>query len=136
MTIRKATEADFPEIIRLARGMDLDYSGMETDDFYVAEQGGQILGICGLKKHPECLELCSLGVEKDWQGRGLGRQLVRVVLGTAPGDLYLATVIPGFFARFGFRKAEAVPPSMVKKAEWCAGCRPELCTVMLKKGRE
>jgi len=133
MPIRKANKADFPDIIRLAKACSLDYEGMEADAFLVAEERGRILGICGLKKHPECFELCALGVGMKWRGRGWGGRLVRAVLGEAPGEIYLATVIPGFFAPFGFEKAVAVPPSMVKKAEWCAGCRPELCTVMVKK---
>jgi N-acetylglutamate synthase-like GNAT family acetyltransferase len=87
----------------------------------------------GLKMHPECFELCALGVDEKWRGRGWAGQLVRALLQEAPGNLYLATIIPGYFARFGFVKAEAVPPSMIKKPEWCAGCRPELCTVMVRK---
>jgi N-acetylglutamate synthase-like GNAT family acetyltransferase len=134
MRVRKAKKADFPAIIRLANAYNLDYDGMEADRFHVAEEGGRILGICGLKRHPECLELCALGVDDNWRGRGLGGRLVRAVLREAPGELYLATVIPGFFARFGFEKAAAVPASMVKKGEWCAGCTPELCTVMVKRG--
>lgn len=136
MPIRKAAKADFPDIIRLARRLNLDYAGMDSDSFWVAEEGLRILGMVGLKKHAECLELCALGVEEKWRGRGWGGQLVQALLREAPGDLHLATVIPDFFARFGFVKADAVPPSMVKKAEWCAGCRPELCTVMVKKAEK
>jgi hypothetical protein len=47
----------------------------------------------------------------------------------------LATVIPQFFARLGFERTAARPPSLVKTEEWCAGCTPELCTVMIKKKR-
>jgi N-acetylglutamate synthase-like GNAT family acetyltransferase len=133
MPLRKAKKADFPAIVRLANKYSLDYSGMEADRFWVVEEGGRILGICGLKNHPECLELCALGVDERWRGRGWGERLVRAVLREAPADVYLATVIPGFFARFGFEKAAAVPGSMVKKGEWCAGCTPELCTVMVKR---
>ena len=136
MHIRKAQKADLPDIIRLAKTCDLDYAGMEADAFLVAEEGGRILGMGGLKKHPECLELCALGVNKKWRGRGWGDRLVRALIREAPGELYLATIIPDFFARFGFEKATAVHPSMVKKAEWCAGCRPELCTIMVKEGRK
>lgn len=134
MRIRKAQKADFPDIVRLAKACNLDYSGMEEDAFVVAEEGGRILGMGGLKKHPECLELCALGVGKKWRGRGWGKQLVRALLLEAPGELHLATVIPDFFSRFGFEKTDVVPPSMVKKAEWCAGCNRELCTVMVKRG--
>jgi N-acetylglutamate synthase-like GNAT family acetyltransferase len=133
MRVRKSRKRDFPDIIRLAKKYKLDYADMEEDGFWVAEEGGRIRGICGLKKHPECFELCALGVDEEWRGRGWGVQLVRAVLRDVPGELYLATVIPSFFVRFRFEKATAVPVSMVKKAEWCAGCIPELCTVMVRQ---
>lgn len=134
MSVRKARQADFRDVARLARKYGLDYAGMEADDFWVVEEGGAVLGICGLKRHPECLELCALGVEDAFRGRGWGEKLVRAVLGEAADEVYLATIIPGFFTRLGFGKARSVPPSMVKKADWCAGCTPELCTVMVKRG--
>jgi N-acetylglutamate synthase-like GNAT family acetyltransferase len=133
MRVRKANKADFPAIIRLARKYNLDYAGMEADGFWVAEEGGRVRGICGLKKHHECWELCALGVEEAWRGQGWGGKLVRAVIREVPGNLHLATIIPVFFARFGFKKADIVPASMIKKTEWCAGCTPELCTVMVRQ---
>ena len=134
MRVRKAEKADFPDIIRLAKTHNLDYAGMEADGFWVADEDGRVRGICGLKRHRECWELCALGVEEAWRGRGWGGKLVRAVLRKVPAELYLATVIPGFFTHFGFKKTDVVPASMVKKAEWCAGCTPELCTVMVRQG--
>jgi N-acetylglutamate synthase-like GNAT family acetyltransferase len=134
MRVRKARELDFPQVARLARKYRLDYAGMEADAFWVVAERGQIRGICGLKKHPECLELCALGVAEKWRRRGLGERLVRAVVRKAGGELFLATVIPGYFARLGFEKAKSVPASMVKNAEWCAGCMPELCVVMVRRG--
>jgi N-acetylglutamate synthase-like GNAT family acetyltransferase len=134
MSLRKATPGDWPQILELARKYDLDYHGMQADDFWVAVAGERIEGICGLKKHPDCLELCSLGVDKSRRGRGLGKRLVLELLKTVPEDLYLATVIPAFFEKFGFEKTDTRPASMLKKADWCRDCRPELCTVMVRKG--
>jgi N-acetylglutamate synthase-like GNAT family acetyltransferase len=133
MTIRRAKKGDFPQILRIARKYDLNYLGMEADDFWVAAEGEIILGICGLRKSPDCRELCSLGVEEAHRGRGLGRKLVERLLRDVRGDVHLATVIPAFFARLGFEKTAARPVSMVKTEEWCAGCTPELCTVMIRK---
>ncbi len=134
MRVRKARPADWPQILELARKYDLDYEEMQADDFWVIASGRRIEGICGLKKHPDCFELCSLGVKEDRRGRGLANRLVLELLKTTPADLYLATVIPKFFEKFGFRRTDNPPASMVKKADWCANCRPELCTVMVRKG--
>jgi len=119
-------------IIRLARRLGLDYSGMEADDFWLAGESGEIIGICGLKTHRDCLELCALGVQESWRRTGVGTRLVRAVLQAAGSEVYLATVIPDFFTRFGFRATDQIPSPMIKKADWCQGCRRELCQIMIR----
>lgn len=106
---------------------------METDNFFVADEGDKIVGICGLKKHSDCFELCSLGVEEAYRDKGLGAKLVHAVLKKAKREVYLTTIIPGFFEKFGFEKAGRFPESMIKKQDWCLGCNKELCTVMVRK---
>ena len=133
MVIRKAKKNDISQIISLAAKYNLDYEGMEADDFWVATEGTQTVGICGLRKHPDCQELCSLGVEEAFRQKGLGSQLVKSLLQDTNGAIYLATVIPEFFAKLGFKKASTIPSSMIKKAEWCAGCNQDRCTIMLRK---
>ncbi len=119
-------------MLKLANRNSLDYSDMEADDFWVAEERGKIRGICGLKKHHDCLELCSLGVDETYRHQGLAKQLVLALLQKIKGEIYLATVIPEFFEKFGFNKASRIPGSMIKKSEWCAGCNREKCTIMIR----
>jgi N-acetylglutamate synthase-like GNAT family acetyltransferase len=133
MRIRNAKKADSPQILNLAKKLELDYSGMEADDFLVAEDSRKIVGICALKKHKDCLELCSLGVDENHRKRGLGKKLVLGVLKKAKSEVYLATIIPELFEKFGFEKSTQIPLSMVKKSDWCQGCKKELCTIMVKK---
>jgi N-acetylglutamate synthase-like GNAT family acetyltransferase len=133
MAIRRARARDWPQIFGLARECGLDYAGMEADEFWVAEEAGQVAGIVALKTHPECRELCALGVEAAWRGRGIGAGLVRHLLGETRGDIHLATVIPEFFERLGFERSDGIPPSLVKDEEWCAGCRRENCRVMVRR---
>lgn len=135
MRIRKARKSDFPEILRIARAYNLNYLGMETDDYWVAAEGKAVFGICGLRKNPDCQELCSLGVKKEMRGRGLGKRLVRRLVRDIRGDIHLATIIPEFFSPLGFERTPVRPSSMVKTAEWCVGCTPERCTVMVRKER-
>jgi N-acetylglutamate synthase-like GNAT family acetyltransferase len=135
MRVRKARKDDFSQILKLARALGLDYADMAADDFWVAEDKEKILGICGLKKHPDCFELCSLGVDERYRRQGLAGRLVMTLLQNIEGEIYLATIIPGFFEKFGFKKTGHFPSSMVKTSKWCAGCNPELCTVMIKANR-
>jgi N-acetylglutamate synthase-like GNAT family acetyltransferase len=135
MRTRKAKKADFPDIMALAKSLDLDYPGMEVDAFWVAEADGRIAGIVGLKKHPDCLELCGLGVEPAFRGQGLARELVRTLLDSVRADVFLATVIPAFFERCGFSKAADIPRSFSDKWDtaWCEGCDRKSCTVMVSR---
>jgi N-acetylglutamate synthase-like GNAT family acetyltransferase len=133
MRFRNAKKADSPQILNLAKKLELDYSGMEADAFLVAEDSRKIVGICALKKHKDCLELCSLGVDENYRKRGLGKKLVLGVLKKAKSEVYLATIIPELFEKFSFEKSTQIPLSMVKKSDWCQGCKKELCTIMVKK---
>jgi len=135
MRTRKAKEADVPNIIDLAGDLGLDYSGMEEDAFWVAESDGRIAGIVGLKKHPDCLELCALGVEPGNRGQGFAGALVRSLLEAARADVFLATIIPAFFERFGFVRVADGPRSLSDKrgTDWCEGCDRKSCTVMVNR---
>ena len=49
------------------------------DHVLVAEDGGQIAGTAtGIEEH-ESLHVCSVAVHPNWQGRGIGRQLMEVL---------------------------------------------------------
>ena len=133
MPIRKARREDLSRVRELAEGLGLDSPGMEDDAFWVAEDNGRIVGVCGLKRHPDCLELYALGVEESERGQGIGGDLVRTLIREVKGDIYLATVIPGFFERAGFSRTFEFPRSMAKGGEWCEGCDRALCTVMMRK---
>ena len=135
MRVRKARETDIPLIVDLARSLDLDYPGMEGDQFWVAEHEERIIGIVGLKSHPDCLELCALGVEPIHRGKSVARSLVSALMAEASGDVHLATVIPGFFKTCGFQKAWDISETFNEKrrTSWCEGCDTRLCTVMVRK---
>jgi len=135
MRFRNARKTESRQILKLAKKLELDYSGMDADDFLVAEDSRKIVGICGLRKHEDCLELCSLGVDEGYRKRGLGKKLVVGVLKKARGEVYLATIMPDFFRKFGFEKSPQIPLSMIKKSDWCQGCNKELCTIMVKKAK-
>jgi N-acetylglutamate synthase-like GNAT family acetyltransferase len=133
MSIRNARPEDFPSIHRLAAALDLDYRGMEADRVWVAEEDGRIVGIVALKTHPDCRELVSLGVDLAGRSAGLGGRLIETVMTAGPGDVYLATVIPRYFVRHGFRKTLSMPPGMAKDPAWCEGCSKERCVIMARK---
>jgi N-acetylglutamate synthase-like GNAT family acetyltransferase len=135
MRTRKARPEDVPRAVELARRLDLDHPGMESDRLWVAEESEEIVGIVALKKHPDCLELCGLGVEPRFRGKGFGKDLVEALMAAAPGRVHLATIIPEFFKACGFEKSADIPAAFPEKRKtaWCDGCPQERCTVMARK---
>jgi len=133
MKVRTAGKADFAQIRALAASFSLDYCDMEEDDFWVAAEGKRVVGACGLKKHPDCQEICSLGVAEGFRKKGLGKRLVAALLEASAGDIYLTTIIPDYFEKLGFQRADRVPPSLLKPEEWCSGCPRDRCRVLVKK---
>ncbi len=135
MRIRRAAPPDRASLRALAGKLGLDYPGMEDDAFWLVEERGEVAGAVGLVRHSDCLELVGLGVDERRRGAGLGRKLVGALLAATPGDVYLATIIPEFFARCGFAPAVATPASISARmgTAWCEGCPRERCTVMVRR---
>lgn len=135
MRIRRAAPPDRASLRVFAEKLGLDYPGMDDDAFWLAEDGREIAGAVGLIRHPDALELVGLGVDERRRGAGLGRKLAAALLAETAGDVYLATVIPEFFARSGFAPAASVPASIAARmgTAWCDGCPRERCTVMVRK---
>lgn len=135
MRVRKSLPEDIPAAAALARRLGIDYPGLESDRIWIAEDSRQLVGLVALKTHPDCLELCALGVDPDHRGRGVAQALVEALMADAPGAVHLATVIPRFFEACGFRVTQDVPATFPakRKTPWCDGCPQELCTVMARE---
>ena len=137
MSVRKALPEDLRPAVDLARRLALDYPGLEADPLWIAAaEDGRIVGLVALKTHPDCLELCALGVDPEERGRGTAKALVEALMAEAPGQVHLATVIPGYFEACGFRTIEDdIPATFPAKRQtaWCEGCPREHCTVMLRE---
>jgi len=135
MTVRRALPRDIPSAAALAARLGLDYAGLEDDELWVAVEARETVGLVALKKHPDCLELCALGVDPAFRGRGIAKALVEALMAGAPGDVHLATVIPAFFEGCGFRVLRSGVPATFpakRRTDWCAGCPQERCTVMAR----
>ncbi len=116
MQIRKAKISDVPEMQRLInffaeqgdllpRSLNQLYENLR--DFFVLDEGGQILGTCALHINWEDLaEVKSLTVDKKVQGRGFGKELVNACLQDARelgiSRVFALTFKPEFFIKLGF----------------------------------
>lgn len=116
--IRKAQIQEVPEIRRFLAEFTLeggilprtlaDLYGQLRDYFVYREDRGPIIGVAALHVCWAGLgEIRSLAVRQEQRGSGLGSQLVRTCLDEARilglNEIFLLTLVPDFFKRFGFR---------------------------------
>ena len=125
--IRAETPADFPAIARVVEAAfgkpdeALMVQAIRATDGYVPElalvavydgevAGHAMLSYVGLAGSARrLLELAPLAVAPEWQGRGVGGALTRTLLAAADAraePLVLVLGHPGYYPRFGFRRAD------------------------------
>jgi amino-acid N-acetyltransferase len=76
--IRPATQADLAEIRRLLVASALPVADLESSrpDFWVAIQGGRVVGVGGIERFATTGLLRSVAIRPELRGRGLGQALV------------------------------------------------------------
>lgn len=99
----------------------LDFIADYAHEFIVEVAGEQVVGCVHLDEYaPSLAELRSLAVHPDWQGKGIGRDLVLATekLATARGYVTLFAVSNDeeFFRRFGFEKRR-IPELDLERSE-------------------
>ncbi|MEW6001844.1 MAG: N-acetyltransferase [Nitrospirota bacterium] len=116
MKIRKANISDLKEVHKLIndfakkelmipRSLNELYENLR--DFLICEDGGNICGVCALHIMWEDLgEIRSLAVNKNYQKRGIGKNLVKQCLKEAKTlglkSVFALTYQPEFFKKIGF----------------------------------
>lgn len=119
VTIVEASEQDVGDIVSILRANRGDPSMFlrspanvrkNLRDLIVAKDTGeQIIGCAALHKYSPTLgEILSVGVLPDFHGQGIGSRLMENCIQQADANgieqLWLATVKPGYFRRFGFKR--------------------------------
>jgi amino-acid N-acetyltransferase len=115
--IQTATESDVIPIVSILRANQDDLSLFQRSevnirrhlgDFVVAKgPTGEVLGCAALHKYSMGLaEILSVAVAPDAQGKRIGHRLLDACTRRAEAEgvkrLWLATLKPGYFARFGY----------------------------------
>ena len=133
MLVRPAKTEDYPEIIKLISEIDEAYPGFAPDSFWVAEEVGTIVGTVRLIDYPNFVFLESLAVKNDHQGQGIAQKLITDSLKTIKKDIYLYTIIPDFFKKFGFEPITPTPSFLPGKTRYeCQFCQPKKCVTMVR----
>ncbi|MCM8799671.1 MAG: N-acetyltransferase [Candidatus Omnitrophica bacterium] len=93
--------------LMLARSLNEIYENLR--DFWVYDLNRKIIGCVALHiSWKDTAEIKSLAVEKKFQRKGIGTQLVRACIKEAKDlgckYIFVLTYIPKFFKRFGFKE--------------------------------
>jgi amino-acid N-acetyltransferase len=140
VSLRPATGRDLAAVERLLTASSLPLAGVAENlgGFFVAESGGELVGVVGLEVRGNNALLRSTAVEPAWRGRGVGRQLVERVVAEAEARgiraLYLlTTTAERYFPSFGFTRTtrEAVPEEVRATEEFRDAC-PASAVVMCR----
>jgi len=114
--------------------LELDYPSRDLTRFFVGEEHGRILAIAELKEFRDFWLLSCVGVREQYQGRGLGKALLTPLLKPLQKDVYLYTLVPGFFRKLGFAEAASPPADLPPRSIYgCASCDPRLCLCLVRK---
>ncbi len=129
--VRQARDADKTAIERIIKELDLSYPSQTLNDFWVAEEEKQVVGIAALWEYRNFYYLSSVGVAENRQHQGIATKLLNKLLAGRRKDVYLFTIMPDFFARFGFQTVSEPPKGLPPRTIFaCGRCRPERCVCM------
>jgi len=135
LNVRKATEKDNPQILKLLKEIDLYYDGLKLKNFWVVEKEGKIIGTVQLEEIGDFVFLGSLGVDPEEQRKGIAERMLNIATKDIKKPIYLYTIIPEFFKKHGF---QIVPPisGLPSKARYqCEFCHSDQCVTMVKYPR-
>ena len=106
-TLRAAQESESRQIKELIQLVGINPMGLDWKRFIVAvNERDEMLGCGQLKPHgADILELASIAVYPEHQGRGVARAIIEYLLRDSPRPLYLMceSSLRSLYERFGFR---------------------------------
>jgi len=132
-TIRKAIHSDREAVFRILRELDLEYPSLTPDHFWVADLDGVAVAVGRLEEFEKFCFLSALGTTGNRQGRGVAANLLEGMFKQCKKDIYLYTIIPNFFKKFGFEPTELCQGLPARKRFNCAECDPGHCVCMRRK---
>jgi N-acetylglutamate synthase-like GNAT family acetyltransferase len=107
-TIRPARETEAAQIRELIHLVGINPTGLDWRRFVIAvNDRDEIIGCGQLKPHgQEILELASIAVYPEHQGKGVGRLIIEHLLKDSPRPLYLMCESSNgpLYEKFGFRE--------------------------------
>ncbi len=119
LILRKASGFDLKNVKTHAEKLNLDSEKLEQDKLYIAEKNDDLAGFGRYKKHGKIYEISTVGVLGQYRKTGIGKLIIEKLVESASfeNEIWLTTVIPGYFEKFGFSICCDVPRELVLKAK-------------------
>jgi amino-acid N-acetyltransferase len=136
--IRAAEPDDRAAVLELLAAANLPGEGVDDHflSFFVADEGGRIVGAAGLELYGRHALLRSVVVAADARGTGLGSILTRRALDEAAlrdvlGVYLLTTTAEAFFEKLGFERVmREDAPATVRESTQFRGACPDTAIAM------
>lgn len=129
-----ASPDDLNFIRNTIKSLDLDGSDISASQFLLYKTEHKIVGFGRIKNHGDFDEICSLAVLTEYRNQGIARILLKELIHRCRENVYIVSVIPDLFSKFGFEPAYGYPESILaKKADCRHLCHCETPVVMLLK---
>ena len=119
LRLQPPSQQFFSDICSFINEFELDNRNLISSEFTAALREDQLVGFGRLRRHSDCLELCSLGVITPYRRQGIGKAIVAELIKRSDTELFLTCIIPEFFTPFGFQIVENYPKAMQNKLEYC-----------------
>ena len=119
LRFRVPNQEEFQQIIGFIAEFELDDRGLIREEFTAAYRENKLVGFGRLRKHYDCIELCSLGVVTNHRRQGIGKAIVSELTKKSPGSIHLVCIIPSFFTPFGFNIICNYPAAIQNKLDYC-----------------
>jgi N-acetylglutamate synthase-like GNAT family acetyltransferase len=109
ISIRHAVEADQATIVSFIRRAKINPRNLHWQNFLVAEENGQVVGIRQVKVYSQgTREVASGFVLPEYRRRGISAQLMNALLERETGPLYTMVTEKRapYYEQFGFRRVD------------------------------
>ena len=109
LTIRPARKEDQETIVSFVRQAKINPRNLHWENFMVAEENGQMIGMRQVKVHSHgTREVASGFVLPEFRRRGISARLMNELLARESGPLYamVSEKRAGYYEQFGFRRVD------------------------------
>lgn len=116
---RKANDKDIKKIKILADNFNLDSDNLEPQKTHIVEKNGDLAGFGRYKNYRNIHEISTIGVLKNYRNMNIGKIITGNLIESAGSgtEIWLTTIIPDFFSKFGFKVKKNAPFELVLKTK-------------------